>query len=231
MIELANIYEYKNGKKKIVFFELGIYDLLKEKLGFRYSKIKGKGYYLKENNGVFEIVGFHHLGLAFKEFIKKEFYNLDISKQIDYISFMNEFYKRRPIRDGNYARDYLSEDFQLSESNLHLILLKIDVDYKYKEEIKEMHNFFNNESFIKNNDTFLNLTKDSSLYYKKILENEYLVITEYLKTKQVVYDLFKIQTESEKDFFKGNIKNEIPIRFGFNLSRDLDIYLKEMNKA
>ncbi len=40
-------------------------------------------------------------------------------------TLMNEYYKIRPIRNGNFARDYLSENFQLTESNLHLILLEL----------------------------------------------------------------------------------------------------------
>ncbi|WP_308993369.1 hypothetical protein QLS71_011325 [Mariniflexile litorale] len=47
MIKIAEINELKNGKKNIVFFELGIYKTLKEKLGFKFTKIDKKGYYLK----------------------------------------------------------------------------------------------------------------------------------------------------------------------------------------
>ncbi len=125
MIKLADIFEYKNGKKKIKFFQLGIYDLLKRELGFRYTKINGKGYYLKNRKGIYMISYFYHLEDAFIEYIEQEFENLELSKEIDYHSFMNEYYKIRPIRNGNFARDYLSENFQLTESNLHLILLEL----------------------------------------------------------------------------------------------------------
>ncbi|MEP5341235.1 MAG: hypothetical protein ABJL44_15965 [Algibacter sp.] len=125
MIKLADIYEYKNGRKKITFFEKGIYDCLK-KLGYRYSKINNKGYYLIEKNEVFEIAYFHHLGADFIKHIEQEFTNLDISKKLNLEDFMNEFYKKRPIRNGNYARDYLGENFQLSDSNLDLILKQIN---------------------------------------------------------------------------------------------------------
>jgi len=87
MIKLADIYQYKNGKRTIVFFELGIYDLLRNRLGFRYTKIKKKGYFLKENNGIYEISYFHRLGDSFRKFIEQEFENLEISKEIDYHYF------------------------------------------------------------------------------------------------------------------------------------------------
>ena len=124
MIKLAHIHQYKNGRKRIKFFELGIYDLLK-RIGFRYTKIKGKGYYLKEKDGIYQISRFHRLSENFIKHIEQEFENLEISKEIDLESFMNEYYKKNPIKNGNYARDYLSEDFQLSSNNLDLILLKI----------------------------------------------------------------------------------------------------------
>lgn len=139
MIKLADIYQFKKGKKKIVFFELGIYDLLKEKLGFRYTKINGKGHYLKGNNGIYEVSYFHQLRESFKEFVKKEFDNLEISKEIDLRSFMNEYYHRQPIKNGNHARDYLSEGFQLSDYNLNLLLLNTD----------SKHSLENNNSLIK----------------------------------------------------------------------------------
>ncbi len=88
MIKLADIFEYKNGKKKIKFFQLGIYDLLKRELGFRYTKINGKGYYLKNRKGIYMISYFYHLEDAFIEYIEQEFENLELSKEIDYHSFM-----------------------------------------------------------------------------------------------------------------------------------------------
>ena len=126
MMKIAHIYKYKNGRKRIEFFELGIYKLLKDELGYRYYKIKGKGYYLKEKNGIYEISYFHNLLDDFIQYIEQEFENLNISKEIDLHSFLNEYYKKRPIKNGNFARDFLSNGFELTNSNLLLVLQEIE---------------------------------------------------------------------------------------------------------
>lgn len=141
MIKLADIYQYKNGKKKINFFELGIYVLLKEKLRFRYAKIDGKGYFLQEKNGIYEISYFYQLGDSFSKFIQQEFDNLEISKEIDLHSFMNEYYHRRPIRNGNYVRDYLSKGFQLSDNNKRLILLNTESENRIENDKNNLIKF------------------------------------------------------------------------------------------
>jgi hypothetical protein len=119
MSKLADINN--NKKRKVVFFHLGIYDLLKHQLGFRYTKINKKGYYLKESNGIFVITDFEELRDSFKAFIKENFDTLELSNEINLNDFLEEYYRQGPIRNGNFARDFLSEDFQLSEYNLDLI--------------------------------------------------------------------------------------------------------------
>lgn len=122
MIKLADVYTYRNGKPKVEFFEYGIYELLKSTLGFRYSKLNGKGYYLKEENGLYKIVSFYELKDDFRNYINNNFEELEIAKEIGRNDFMNEYYKKTPIKNGNYAREYLSEDFELSEENKKLLL-------------------------------------------------------------------------------------------------------------
>ena len=39
---------------------------------------------------------------------------------------MNEYYKKKPIKNGIYARDYLGEDFQLSDYNLEFLMNSIE---------------------------------------------------------------------------------------------------------
>ncbi|NQU54449.1 MAG: hypothetical protein HQ522_18145 [Bacteroidetes bacterium] len=233
MIKLADIYKYKNGRKKIVFFELGIYDLLKEKLGYRYTKINGKGYYLKDNNGIYEVSYFHHLGNSFRTYIEQEFENLEISNQIDLHSFMNEYYHRKPIKDGNYARDYLSEGFQLSNYNLQLILQNIDPRLKFENDKKEMLVFLKNENFTETIDTIGNLRKEYPLFYKQLSENKFLIFNQPyydLNSKQTIYDFWKIEAKNEKEFLLKKTKNFVSIKYGFNMLDDIDRYNNENKK-
>ena len=142
MIKIIDYYNTKYGKKKIDFFLSGIYDLLKFKLGFRYTKINKKGYYLKELNGVYDIVGFHKLKDEFKKFIDENFEDLEFSKEVSYNDFMEAYYSKSPIKDGKHARVYLSKDFMLTETNIHLIKLKEDPNYNRKHKRNEVSKIF-----------------------------------------------------------------------------------------
>ncbi|MFC0878716.1 hypothetical protein ACE01N_19130 [Saccharicrinis sp. FJH2] len=230
MIKLADIYTLKNETKRVEFFLYGIYDLLKEKLGFRYTKINGKGYYLKENDGIYEISYFHHLGHDFQKYIEQEFDKLEISNEIDYHSFMDEYFKQRPIRNGNYAREYLGEDFQLSPKNLHLVMLKIDSKYRNNFNYEEMLSFLKNENFIESKDKAANFKKDTTLFYKKVAENKHLIFHVVFidkKSSLVIFDFSKIKAKTEKDFLSRKTKLKETIKPDFNLSVHRQLYEKE----
>lgn len=230
MIKLADVYQQKNGKKKIKFFELGLYDLLKVKLGFRYTKINGKGYYLKENNGIYEISYFHHLGDSFRKFIEEEFENLEISKEIDFKDFMEEYYKKGPIRNGNYARDYLSEDFVLSPENLNLILLKIDPNYSRRTKRQEMLLFLKSEGFTESIDKIGNFCKNCPIHYKRIADDTFLIFNNPFQDEKhdsTNFDFWKIRSYSERDFLAKTTTNQTLIIPGFHLDRDIELYGKE----
>jgi len=140
MIKIADIFELKNGKKKVEFFHLGIYDLLREKLGFKYTRINKKGYYLKYSHGIYNVVNFHELKDSFLDFIKNDFGSINFNLSIAYLDFINEYYRQSPIKNGNFARTYLSENFTLSDENKHIILLKTDFKYSNdftKNEMKK----------------------------------------------------------------------------------------------
>ena len=148
MIKLADIYPSRNGKPKVDFFLLGIYDLHKTQLGFRYAKFDGKGNYLKAENGVYKIVNFHKLRDDFRNYISDNFEALEASKEIGRDDFMNEYYKKTPVKDGNYAREYLAEDFELSDYNKHIIRLEVNEKYRRLFFRNEMLEFLKQENFI-----------------------------------------------------------------------------------
>ncbi|MEE9363112.1 MAG: hypothetical protein V3U92_10995 [Cellulophaga sp.] len=126
MTKIVEINEFKNGKKNVEFFELGIYKILKEKFGFRYTKIDKKGYYLKYDKGVYSITNFQHLRDCFHKYLNQEFNNLDLSEKIDFEIFINAYYKKLPVKNGNFCREYLSYDFELTEKNICVIRKKLN---------------------------------------------------------------------------------------------------------
>ncbi len=229
-MKLADIHTYKNGRKKITFFELGIYDLLKNKLGFRYTKINDKGHYLKEFNGIYKVVNFFDLRDEFVKYLGDDFGSMEISKEIDFHTFENEYYKINPIRNGHFAKSCLKRDFYLSPFNEHLILLEIDSKYRYTCEKEEILNFFNIEKFTENIDNVGNFSKGTPIFYKKISKKYYLVFVVFCNStnQTIIIDFYKVESESEKDFLIKKTNKFILISSSFNLDRDRTLY--ESNK-
>jgi|GEM_PF-1575797 len=231
MIKIADIFELKNGKKKVEFFHLGIYDLLREKLGFRYTRINKKGYYLKYSNGIYKVASFHELKDSFLDFIKNDFDSIEFNISVDYHDFINEYYKQSPVKNGDFARDYLSENFALSDENKHLVLLEVDFKYSNDFAKNEMIKFLNIQGFIETIDKVGSFCKDCPLYYKKKNSNEFLVINiPFCKSKasQTNFDLWKISAKSEKEFLLKKYANPKAIMLGFDLKRDFDLFDNEM---
>jgi len=124
MTKIADISIRRNGLKKVTFFELGIYRVLKQELGFRFVKYKGKGYYLRYNNGALNHVAFHSLRDAFIEYLEKHFTRLPISKEIEFEAFINEFYCQIPIKRNPGWQGFLNEDFVIDDVKLSQVLNK-----------------------------------------------------------------------------------------------------------
>ena len=70
--------------------------------------LRGKGNYLKLENGVYKIVHFHDLRDDFRNYISDNFEELEVSKDIGLDDFMNEYYKKTPIKDGKLCKRVLS---------------------------------------------------------------------------------------------------------------------------
>lgn len=232
MESFVKIKTYKNGRKKVEFDRIGIYGIIRNKLGFRYTKINGKGYYLKENNGTFERAHSYELGQEFTKYLEKEFENFEFSKEIGFKDFMNQFHSKHDLlRNGKYSRECLGKEFELSKENLHLILLEIEPEYFFKHRKQEMLAFIKSEGFIETIDKVGNFDKDCPLFYKKISESIFLIFNMPFcnaKSEQATFDLWKIKTETEKEFLSKRTNDQIGIMLGFDLKRDLELYHKEL---
>jgi hypothetical protein len=226
MIKLADIYPSRNGKPKVEFFLLGIYNLLKTTLEFRYTKLNGKGYYLKEEKGLYKIVSFHKLKDDFRNYVSNNFEEMEISKEIGRNDFMNEYYKKAPIKNGNYAREYLSDDFELSEENKHVIRLEIDEKYRRLFFRNKMLGFLKQENFIEFNNELRTLNLNGPLFYKQSNQGFFLVFNNPSHGGKVigtVFDLHKVYANSQKEFFNKKAKKCELIKIAFNLQTDLDL--------
>lgn len=230
MIPIVNIIKQKTGQKKFKFFELGIYDLLKNQLGFRYTKINNKGYFLRlKENGYFEIVNFLELSESFRDYIKSEFENIQELKGLSFDEFIHEYYDKSPIKKGDYCRDYLSQDFELTADNLHRLLLLIDNKYRERNKVNEMLKFLEREQFIETVDEIGNFSIEKPLYYKRLSPDEFLVFNQSSKNKKthaICFDFWLVKVDSETQFLQRKLPNKalIDLRKGFDLEKDIEIY-------
>jgi hypothetical protein len=141
MIPLADIRILKNGTLKVVFSIPAIYQLLREKLGFRFARINNQGYYLQYSKEIYMVTGFYELRDRFLDLVRLNFNKLGFSIPIAYGEFLEAYYKQMPIKNGNHLKHYLSMEFQLTREDKHNILLTIDPDYSDDHSRSEMIKF------------------------------------------------------------------------------------------
>lgn len=234
MTKLIEINVTKTGKKRIEFFQLGIYELLRTTLGFRYTKINNKGYFLKQkSDGLYEVVNFLKLSEVFRDYIKTDFRAVVQDKGIDYTDFMNAFYSKTPIKNGNFSRGYLGKDFVLSPNNLHLILMEIDYDYREKYKRNEMLDFIKSEHFNETIDVIGNFATNKPLFYKRVGSREFIAFNQPFtddNSRDAVFDFWLIKVNSEEYFLNKKLNDGelIDLCLGFDLQRDIYLY-KEKN--
>ena len=131
---IAKIQDLNNGKKFVEFYQLEILEILKNLYGFRYAQIGRKKYFLRKNQSGYSIVKFADLRRTFANLIREDFEGLKILNKenetvsiigkIEYFNFINEYHNQKPIK-LNCAREVLSEDFYLTEEELHALKLQI----------------------------------------------------------------------------------------------------------
>jgi hypothetical protein len=177
MKPIATITTTKQKNRKIEFHKARLLQFLIEVLGFRYTQIDGKGYYLRLNyDGFFEVVDILDIRHTFLNFIETNIEQIPLNGECSRDELFNAFIEQLPIKNGKLSREFLSENFQLDPHNLHLIRMKIDYKYKRIHTNLQMLKFLKDEGFSETIDKAGNFTSDKPLFYKRINENSFLVI-------------------------------------------------------
>ncbi len=176
MIKFVSISALKNGKNKYSFSQLGICKILKEELDFRFKKVGTKGLYLiKNDNDGFDITDLSKVIVTFLDYVEKEFGNIEDLKGASFEEFKNAFHSKNPIKNSTYCSDFLSQDFELDPQSLHVISLQVDKAYKYKQDLKNMLAFLEQEEFKIVTETKKKFRYDELFCYKQISDNEFIV--------------------------------------------------------
>lgn len=230
-MRIANIYESINGKKKVKFITLGIYELLKDTLGFRCSKINNRIHFLEYVNGKYKPVEMHRLKDSLTGYIKNNFELLKFNRLISFGDFMNEYYKQTPLKETNSLKKFLSDEFILSEDNKHTILIDIDPDYSNEYNKDETIKLLINHGFIETTDRIGNFYEGGLLFYKKISSKKFLIMSSNIKGTQRykhIFDFWKMECKSEKDFLKKKNTSLMQIVLGFDHKKNKELFLKEL---
>ena len=129
----------------------------------------------------------------------------------------------------NYAREYLAEDFELSDYNKHIIRLESNEKYRRQYFRNEMLEFLKQEKFIEFKDELKILNLTGPLFYKQSNQGYFLVFNNPFhggKVISTVFDLHKVDAKSQKVLFSKKAKKCVLIKIAFDLKTDVDLLKK-----
>lgn len=120
---IANIEFRKDGTKKVDFFHYGLYDIAYTELGYRYMRTSKRNYFVRIVDSQIRVSTFNSMERKVFKYIMDNFeYKFDISKVIDFETFLEEYRSQRPFRNGNHCRNQLSYEFAPSILEIDAIL-------------------------------------------------------------------------------------------------------------
>lgn len=117
--DLIRIKNTNKDKVKFDIFSLTVFEILFEKFGYRYIRIKGKGKYLKPTQEGYEIVSIQNLKDCFTNFLRYNFDRNTLPKEISYHDFMNKYYQKSPVT-SSYASSFLNTYSELNEEDFEI---------------------------------------------------------------------------------------------------------------
>jgi len=109
---ITKVSQKRNGGIDIEFNYTETFRILREELNFRHTTIESKRNFILKDNGVFQIVPFKDLEIAFREYLRSNYDSLDIPKSISLEKLINATFIKTPIYfSSNTLRRELEDDF------------------------------------------------------------------------------------------------------------------------
>jgi hypothetical protein len=149
----------------------------------------------------------------------------NIPSRIERKDILNWFYRNKAVKENALYRQYLSAN--LNEQEIHTLKMQIDLDYRREYKKNAMLEMFKKWNFKMTPDLNGTINVLSSIYYKKIFDNTYLLFTHYDAKDGFDSWLATYTDESRIGFQKPT--NLEDIRLSFDLDRDMVLianYLK-----
>lgn len=216
----------KSGKNKITFSKQGVVTYLKDELGFRYSKIGKKGFFLKlESENKYKVVPFNTLKDDFLNNLSEN----SILGDLDFAEFKQAFLQKVPFKNESYLHDLLSKDFALSEENKHDLSLALDDNYQSKEVLKKLSSFMQEEGFTIIEEESKDFRFPELFCYKKLNETQFVVLHRdfgNVLPRETKFDFLLFEAREDSWFlrFKMEYPRKSIIKKDFNLEEDLSLY-------
>jgi len=220
----VKIKNLKNGKIKLyhnISNEINIYKLIRL-FGFRLSKINGKRIYYLRINEKNEQTNFEAINDRFFQFLKNEEYENN-SNEISNNDVINWFFEKNPIRRNNLLRHHLTEE--LSNSELHELLLQINSKYESEFRIKRILESLRKWKFENTVDSIGSFSKDADLYFKHIDQNDFIVFNHFNKHRILLsgFDAWKAKFSHANQIGKKLPIAIEEIKLSFEIDRDLKL--------
>lgn len=227
MSNFFSVKTAKSGKNKITFSKQGVVQFLKDELGFRFSKIGKKGFFLKPNaENQYEVVPYSALK---EEFLNKMESSDSILGDISFEEFKQAFLQKMPFKNEDYLTDLLSKGFKLEDDNFHKLSLELDANYQSKEVLNKMASFMKEEGFEILEEESKDYRFPDLFCYKKLNETQYVIFHREFANilpRETKFDFWLFEGREASWFvrFKMEYPRKTVIKKEFDLEKDLGLY-------
>jgi hypothetical protein len=193
------IHRFKNGRIKIkhdISNESNIYKTLYE-FGFRQSKLDGKRIYYHRKKGKIKLVSIEKIRKRFYQFLIAGKYK-NLPKDISKDDILNWFLSKNPIRQNGLLEYHLKGE--LSDFEAHQLIMDTNLEYKAQFKINQLLSKLRNLNFEKSVDEEGSFCEGNELYFKQVVEDEFLVLNHYNKNRILNsgFDLWKAKFKNKK---------------------------------
>lgn len=212
----------KNGEVKLSSNsdnKANIFKLLKS-LGYCYNKFDKKNIYYKRTEEGLKLVKLPELRLAFKDYlINTEF--IDQDENVNLTDILDWFYSKTSIKQSAMLSYYLGDS--LKESEVHELKMMLDSDYRNEFKTNEILKAFKNWKLKKSYSKSGGFNEGHYLFYKKIVEDQYLVFNHIQKDDFSCFDCWHARFKSESGIGKRSPLEYTSIQLHFDLERDFEL--------
>jgi len=225
LLDLVTLKQERGGFFRVSFPKEKrpvIFRLLKE-AGFAFVRLNKRSLFIRRKLNDISHVGLYDLVHYFKDHLQTLDYNA-LPGETGYHDVLDAFYRTHPIKESNQVKTALASE--LSETERHSLLLKIDYGYVKAQRIQETLEHFEESAFKLTEDKIGTYhAGDQRLYYKAIGNRRYLVFNDIDRPEYHLrmFDCWVSTFAKESDIGKKKPITIEPIIVDFRWERDFEL--------